>query len=411
MSHRPVSVVVVSRHRPERLAICLRAISQLYYPNFEVIVVADTDALRRVAPAEPIRSVAFDVPNIAVARNLGVAAAAGEVIAFIDDDAVPEPTWLDYLTQPFNASNVAASGGYVVGRNGFSLQWGALSVDREGWDHPIEMQSEETVVLPAEPGQRAIRTQGTNMAIRRSVLADLGGFDPAFHFLHEESDLNMRIARAGLLTAIVPRARVVHFSAPSERRRRDRTPRTLYQIGTSTAVFHKKYLQSRKWARAREEVKVAQRRRLVAMMVDGRIEPRNVEFLTATLLEGYDEGLTRQVEQYPPAAGKAHDFARFPGSRVCDHRMVYGPQSRAGDLKVQAQELAEQGFVITCLIVSRGARYHHLRFTQGGYWEQKGGLLGRSLRTGPLIKRYSLDERQAVEMQRIAPYRNPAVGL
>ena len=42
------------------------------------------------------------------------------------------------------------------------------------------------------------------------------------------------------------------------------------------------------------------------MMVDGRIEPRNVEFLTATLLEGYDEGLTRQVEQYPPAAGKAH---------------------------------------------------------------------------------------------------------
>ena len=246
MSHRPVSVVVVSRHRPERLAICLRAISQLYYPNFEVIVVADTDALRRVAPAEPIRSVAFDVPNIAVARNLGVAAAAGEVIAFIDDDAVPEPTWLDYLTQPFNASNVAASGGYVVGRNGFSLQWGALSVDREGWDHPIEMQSEETVVLPAEPGERAIRTQGTNMAIRRSVLADLGGFDPAFHFLHEESDLNMRIARAGLLTAIVPRARVVHFSAPSERRRRDRTPRTLYQIGASTAVFHKKYLQSRK---------------------------------------------------------------------------------------------------------------------------------------------------------------------
>ncbi len=403
MTHRPVSVVVVSRHRPERLALSLKAISQLYYPNFEVIVVADMDALRRVAPAAPIRSVAFDDPNIAVARNLGVVAAAGEVIAFIDDDAVPEPTWLNYLTQPFDDPNVAASGGYVIGRNGFSLQWGALSVDREGWDHPIEVPNEETVVAATEPGERAIRTQGTNMAVRRSVLADLGGFDPAFHFLHEESDLNMRIARAGHLTAIVPRARVIHYSAPSERRRRDRMPRTLYQIGASWAVFHKKYLQAGQWARARKELRVAQRRRLVAMMVDGRIEPREVEILTKTLLKGYDEGLTRQVENYPTAASEPHDFARFPSSKICNHKLIYGPKSRAGDLRAQARELADQEFVITCLIVSRGARYHHVRFTKGGYWEQNGGLLGRSLRAGPLIKRYSLDARQAVEMQRIAP--------
>ena len=347
MTHRPVSVVVVSRHRPERLALSLKAISQLYYPNFEVIVVADMDALRRVAPAAPIRSVAFDDPNIAVARNLGVVAAAGEVIALIDDDAVPETTWLDYLTQPFDDPNVAAS----------------------------------------------------------------GGFDPAFHFLHEESDLNMRIARAGHLTAIVPRARVIHYSAPSERRRRDRTPRTLYQIGASWAVFHKKYLQAGQSARAREELRVAQRRRLVAMMVDGRIEPREVEILTKTLLKGYDEGLTRQVENYPTAASEPHDFARFPSSQICNHKLIYGPKSRAGDLRAQARELADQEFVITCLIVSRGARYHHVRFTKGGYWEQNGGLLGRSLRAGPLIKRYSLDARQAVEMQRIAPYRNPAASL
>ena len=161
-----VSVVVVSRHRPRELVRCLKAISQLYYPNFEIVVVADTGALAGVDDQLVVRKIEFNEANIARARNLGVAASAGEIVAFIDDDAVPEPTWLDYLIAPFAQDEVAASGGYVVGRNGISIQWGALALDRAGWDTPIEVAGDETVVLSTQPGGKAIRTQGTNMAFR-----------------------------------------------------------------------------------------------------------------------------------------------------------------------------------------------------------------------------------------------------
>ncbi|MCB2123539.1 MAG: glycosyltransferase, partial [Rhodobacteraceae bacterium] len=66
------------------------------------------------------------------ARNLGLAAAAGEIVAFIDDDAVPEPRWLARLTAPFADPGIAAAGGFVVGRNGISFQWRASCADSHG---------------------------------------------------------------------------------------------------------------------------------------------------------------------------------------------------------------------------------------------------------------------------------------
>ena len=91
-----VSVVIVSRDR------CILGVSQLYYPRFEVVVVADhasCTALRGLPQAAHVKIVEFGEANISAARNAGIANAAGDIIAFIDDDAVPEPTWLDYLRQ------------------------------------------------------------------------------------------------------------------------------------------------------------------------------------------------------------------------------------------------------------------------------------------------------------------------
>jgi len=60
------------------------------------------------------------------------------------------------------------------------------------------------------------------MAVRRSVLADLGGFDPRFRFYLDETDLNLRLAARGLYTALVPLAQVHHGFHASARRRKDR---------------------------------------------------------------------------------------------------------------------------------------------------------------------------------------------
>ena len=75
------------------------------------------------------------------------------------------------------------------------------------------------------------------MAVRRDVLAALGGFDPAYHFYLDETDLNMRLAQAGHATALCPRALVHHGFAASTRRRKDRVPADLFDIGASWAVF------------------------------------------------------------------------------------------------------------------------------------------------------------------------------
>ena len=87
MSAPSVSVVIVSHGRPESLLWCLSALAGVAYQPFEIVVVADLAACAYVGEspyAGRIKLVAFEEPNIAAARNKGVAEAAGEIIAFID---------------------------------------------------------------------------------------------------------------------------------------------------------------------------------------------------------------------------------------------------------------------------------------------------------------------------------------
>ncbi|WP_375687454.1 glycosyltransferase family 2 protein [Pseudooceanicola sp. LIPI14-2-Ac024] len=115
-------MVVVSRGRPGPLALCLDALSRLRYAPYEIVVVADPAGLQAVAAAGLdglVKTVAFDVPNISAARNAGIAAAAGEVVAFIDDDAVPEPCWLHHL-----------AGGLALGGRRQAAMCGAATASR-----------------------------------------------------------------------------------------------------------------------------------------------------------------------------------------------------------------------------------------------------------------------------------------
>lgn len=77
-------------------------LSQVQYDDFEIVVVANAKGLAALDGFKgKIKTVQFDDANISMARNIGIAHSAGEIVAFIDDDAVPEPTWLTYLITPF----------------------------------------------------------------------------------------------------------------------------------------------------------------------------------------------------------------------------------------------------------------------------------------------------------------------
>ena len=146
MDDPTVSVVVVSRDRGPSLELTLVGLARQLHDNYEIVVVADAaglDAVRRQKLGREIKTVPFADPNISLARNLGTAVAAGEVVAFIDDDAVPEPTWLRHLTAPFSEPDVAAAGGFVIGRNGISFQWKAHSVDHTGQARPLDVDPQQ----------------------------------------------------------------------------------------------------------------------------------------------------------------------------------------------------------------------------------------------------------------------------
>ncbi|MFP4328947.1 MAG: glycosyltransferase family 2 protein, partial [Paracoccaceae bacterium] len=145
-----VSVIIVSRGRPHALRRCLAAVALLDHPAYEVIVVADAEgvaAAQATGLAAHLKIEPFAAANISAARNAGIARAAGDIVAFVDDDAVPEPRWLAQLCAPFEIAGIAAAGGFVRGRNGISFQWRARGVDACARTAPLRVDPERRTLL------------------------------------------------------------------------------------------------------------------------------------------------------------------------------------------------------------------------------------------------------------------------
>ncbi len=402
MSDRSVSVIIVSRGRPEALLRCLTGVAQLQYRSFEVIVVADPQGIAAAGAwgvGRAVKYVPFDEPNISAARNLGLTHAAGDLVAFIDDDAVPEPQWLRYLAAPAVRADVAAMGGFVRGRNGISFQYKAQSLDAQGMAQPLEVDRfQATVLVP--PKGRGIKTEGTNMAFRRDVLVELGGFDPAFRFFLDETDLNMRLGRAGHATAIVPLAEVHHGFAPSATRRADRVPRDLFEIGASWAVFQRKHIPKEARAAQWAALRRSERRRLISHMIAGRLEPRDVRRLMRGLDAGHVEGQTRSF-----GGARLPRHSVVPFQRFATFKRTSGFTAVRGLRGVSALEQAAQrvakGSIETVLVMSRTALFHRVFLNADGVWVQRGGIFGRSERGGPLFRLATFAGRAARERKRV----------
>ena len=133
MAPPPVSVVVPSFGRPAELDRCLAGLGQLFYRPYEIVVVAcgaGRAAISRHLGSSHVRVDPNDGGGVSASRNAGIAAAAGDIVAFIDDDAVPEPTWLDHLVDGLSRTGAEAATGFVRGRNGISLQWRGRAIRR-----------------------------------------------------------------------------------------------------------------------------------------------------------------------------------------------------------------------------------------------------------------------------------------
>ncbi len=210
-----VSVIVNTYNRARSLERLLPSLAQLD-GECEVVVVNgpstdDTmEVLARVA--HRVKIVACPTANLSRSRNLGIGAAAGEIVVFIDDDALPgDRAWLSKLTAAFagpaNAA-VGAAGGPSLHRDG---DWPEFA---GGWTSDYAEQ--RFADSPVPDGARwARRTVGNNSAFRRAALVAIGGFDEHFPYYLDETDVCLRLQRAGYRTVYLPDAPVRHYPAMS----------------------------------------------------------------------------------------------------------------------------------------------------------------------------------------------------
>jgi glycosyltransferase involved in cell wall biosynthesis len=196
-----VSVIVAAYQAAATLGDCLRSLAALSYPNRETIVVDDgsTDATAQIAETDGVRLIRIDHRGLAAARNAGLAAAEGEIIAFLDADAEADRDWLYHLVECATQRDAAAAGGPNFGPPPRSMLQAALGAAP---GLPREVRSGD---------DRLSQLCGCNMAVRKSALTKLGGgFDPLFDRAGDDVDLSIRLRDRGELLAHAPSAIVMH---------------------------------------------------------------------------------------------------------------------------------------------------------------------------------------------------------
>ena len=243
---RSVSVVINTFNRRDSLERTLRSLEWLDYPNFEVVVVngPSTDGTDELLDslAGRIKRGSCSNRNLSESRNIGIRLASGEIVAFIDDDAYPEPSWLNRLAEAFDWGEVAAAGGPVIGHTGFWYQVWHSRADRFGniWtDFPPCINPTELLACPGS--LEYTYAIGTNSSFRREALVAVGGFDEEFEYYLDETDLCCRLTDAGYVVAALDDGFVYHKFLPSEIRERNDVIKDWYQVLKSRFYFGMKH--------------------------------------------------------------------------------------------------------------------------------------------------------------------------
>jgi O-antigen biosynthesis protein len=194
------SVVICAYQAEDTIGECLRSLTELNYPDYEVLVVNDgsTDATAEVARKFPVRLLSGGRLGLSGARNLGLEHASGEIVAYMDADAQADPDWLTYLALALMHPGTAGAGG----------------PNPVPPDDPLTAQCVARV--PGGPihvlldDERAEHVPGCNMAFWRERLIEIGGFNPIYKAAGDDVDVCWKLLDRGYEIRFHPSAVVWH---------------------------------------------------------------------------------------------------------------------------------------------------------------------------------------------------------
>ena len=218
-----VSVIVCTRNRTAQLAECLQSLLDLDYPQYDVLVVDNApadDQTAQLAANLPVRYIREDRPGLDWARNRGIQEAYHPIVAFIDDDARPDRSWLRAIAQVFNDSEVMSVTGAVLpakletpAQNLFEFGYGGMN---HGFRRRVLRRTNcnDTQLLWASGFG-----VGTNMAFRKTLFEEIDTFDVALDVGTPSSgggDVEMfhRLVAKGYTLVYEPAAIVWHSHRP-----------------------------------------------------------------------------------------------------------------------------------------------------------------------------------------------------
>jgi GT2 family glycosyltransferase len=264
-----VSVVLCTTfEREQELRNCLASLAELDYPSYEVLLVdnrrQDGESVAWVEDYPRVRLLRERQPGLAAARNRGLDAAAGEIVAFTDDDVVVDRGWLRAYARRFAAHpEEGALGGFIIPRE---LETAAQITIEEyygGWGPRVLEPAQYRLVRPT--GLKLLRQAkvtelsdageildtfslysagrmalGANMAFRTAALRAVGGFDVRFGAgtptnAAEDVLVLMRLAWRGYSVGFEPTALLAHVHRREDEQLRRQIEN--YHMGFAAAMI------------------------------------------------------------------------------------------------------------------------------------------------------------------------------
>ena len=195
-----VSVVVPVRNGERTIGDCVEALLAGDFPaeRREIVVVdnASTDRTAEIAARYPVRLVHEPRVGRSHARNRGIAAGQGEIVAFTDADCVAAPAWLRLLVEACGAPGISGAAGEVLPDPPVTAAQRYMARRDRNWQAEVLSLRERFAIT-------------ANVAFRREVFDRVGLFDPEF-VTAEDVDFGWRFFGAGLELVYVPDATVAH---------------------------------------------------------------------------------------------------------------------------------------------------------------------------------------------------------